>query len=352
MPGPKRKFITIAFSLVGLLASQAKGADLEINPNDPLSSAQVLQPRKPIQSALSSPSDSNFFILYVERESLVTVSFKTLPPPEPNGTSLPGQEAHGVLEGSRGQESTQPPQTQESPLAAKGPEPQEIGMEQAINGLVGVFFGNTSGFPWRWNVRLFSAQNPAAVSDSVDFSFGARIDTQAPQQRTVGLKPGMYVISIGPATDLPFIRNRLWSQDPYEVLVWMEPASPYSHDIEPNNTQTSAQRISLGKTIEGNLLGSQDKDIFKFRIEQAAYTELTFQHEALASYDCTWLVELFRLQDKDQEPIESLCSPGLAGAMTRTMLMEPGEYLLAISAPSALSYSSRAYSFSLAPKEF
>jgi len=125
MPGPKRKFITIAFSLVGLLASQAKGADLEINPNDPLSSAQVLQPRKPIQSALSSPSDSNFFILYVERESLVTVSFKTLPPPEPNGTSLPGQEAHGVLEGSRGQESTQPPQTQESPLAAKGPEPQE-----------------------------------------------------------------------------------------------------------------------------------------------------------------------------------------------------------------------------------
>lgn len=342
----------MAFSLVGLLASQAKGADLGINPNDPLLNAQVLQPGKPIQSALSSPSDSDFFTLYVERESLVTVSFKALPSPEPNAVSLPGQEADGAQEGSRGQEATKPPQAQEPSLAAEGPEPQEIGMEQAINGLVGVFFGDTSGFPWRWNVRLVSAQNPGTVNDSVDFSFGARIDTQAPQQRTVGLKPGMYVISIGPASDLPFIRNRLWSQDPYEVLVRTEPASPDSRDIEPNNTQTSAQRIPLGKAIEGNLLGSQDKDTFTFRIGQAGYTEITFQHEALASYDCTWLVELFRLQDKDQEPIESLCSPGVAGAMTRTMLMEPGEYLLEISAPNALSYSSRAYSFSLTPKEF
>lgn len=327
------------FAFFGLSGPLAFGSEPEIEPNDSLQRANPLKAGQAIQAAMADPSDKDVFTLSVSRESLVTLSFRT--PPSPSGSTL--TPLPDVSEDN--------PKGDENSQEFEPSLPPSIGMEQAIEGLVGVFFGDASGFPWRWTVALSSAPNPMEGIDRLDFSFGARIDTPLTQERTLGVKPGLYIIEIGPVMDLPLARNRLWSDQPYEIAVSVEPISPDRREIEPNNTLASAQRIALNRDIEGGLQGSQDKDLFRFRIEQEGYVEFNFGHKPLSQQDCAWLIDLSGLKGSNQEPIESLCAPGALGSLTRLLLLEPGDYVLTISAFEASAYSSNPYSFSLIPME-
>lgn len=346
-------FITFLFTLVFFSprASQALGSDPEMEPNNSLQNAQTLNPGQVIQAALDSSTDKDFFALTISRESLVTLSFRALPPPSEPTTSLPTQASVNLPQDGKNSEEVPEPSGLEVPnsTTAEPSLPSTIGLDQAVEGLVGALFGDTSRFPWRWRVSLSSAPTPYQAVDKVDFFFGARNDTSLPQERTIGLKPGLYLIQVGPIMDLPWVRNRIWSDQPYEIGVSVTPASPDRNEIEPNNTFSSAQRIMIGKQISGNLTGSADKDIFRFEVNQPGYVELHFSHDPLPAQDCTWQIDLFLLHGGDLEPIESLCSPGNTDSLERTLLLDPGEYALEIHAPEASVYSSKGYVFSLNP---
>lgn len=323
----------------------------EVEPNNSLGNAQDLPPDQTLQAALSSPTDTDVYAVFIERESLLTLSFRALPLSPTPASSAPTQQADEKAQGSHHKEQ-EPQDSLPLPATPLEPEvPSEIGMEQAVNGLVGVFFGDTSGFPWHWRVGLSSIQSPTELDEGVNFFFGARNDTLAPQEHTVGLKPGLYTIQIGPIMNLPWIRNKLWAGQPYELSIHLEPASPSTHDIEPNNSLLQAQRILIGNEIAGSLMGSEDNDVFRFHVDQPAYVELHFSHEPVPKQSCIWQVDLSLIQGTNQEPIESLCSPGTAGPLIRTLLLEPGEYALEIHSPDPSNYSSKGYVFFITPRE-
>jgi hypothetical protein len=313
----------------------AFGAEPEIESNDSFQRANPLKAGQAIQAAMAGPSDKDVFIFSVARESLVTLSFKVLA----QAPSL----TDGPTEASKPAPPEVPTVEEAEPSA-----PSDVGMEQAIEGLVGIFFGNTQGFPWRFRVSLYSAPSPYDAIDKVDFFFGARVDTHAPQQRTIGLKPGVYVIEVGPILDLPWVRNQLWSDLPYEIGISMEPASPDRREIEPNNTLASAQRIMIGNEIAGSLTGSSDKDFYRFRVDQPGYLKLSFSHELDARAGCSWQIDLSYVQGEGLSALESLCAPGNVDSLERVLLLNPGEYVLSIHPPDPSAYSSLGYDFSIA----
>jgi hypothetical protein len=341
------------FGLWAISSPLAFGLDSEIEPNNAFRSAQGLNQGQVIRAVMASPTDRDVFAVNVPRESLVTLSFQALPRPSqsiPTPLQEPSDDLSQEENAEEIQQAQEPSELEAPPLPVTEPSlPSTIGMEQAVEGLVGAFFGNTSGFPWRWRVGLSSAPNPEGSLDKVDFFFGARIDVPSPQVRTLGLKPGLYFIEIGPIMDLPLVRNRLWSDQPYEIGVSIQPASPDRNEIEPNNTLISAQRILIGHEISGGLSGSSDKDLYRFTVAQPGYVELHFSHEPLSTQNCTWQIDLSSLHGDELEPVESLCSSGSAESLDRVLLLEPGGYALEIRSPDASSYSSKGYVFSLKP---
>lgn len=339
----------VLFSLSIALCANSEPI-LEIEPNNTPSRANTIEGGQRTQGALSSRRDVDVYRIVVPSESRLTVRFRPMPMPakeEPVDQSPSPQEQ--PPSSSNKAASEQEPSTQSLEQAPEGTSaeqegPQNPTTDQAIEGLVAELFGATGAFPWKWRIAV---GEDTRGEDGFSFFFGARIDEQE-TARSFGIKPGVYEIVVGPAINLSLFSHPFWAPNPYELEVAVDPESIASYDIEPNNTFLAAQRIQAGSRIEGSFQGSADIDLFRFRTERPAYVRLTFEHDQVNDSQCLFSVNLSLIEGPETfTPVESLCSTGDTALLTRTILLEPGEYLLEIAPPTQTAFRALPYRFSI-----
>ena len=341
-----------AFALFSLSITPFANSEpiLEIEPNNTPSRANTIESGQLIQGALSSRRDIDVYRIVVPSESRLTVRFRPMPMPakeEPVDQSLNPHAQPSTS--SNKAASEQEPSTQSLEQAPEGISAEQGGLQdpttdQAIEGLMAELFGAQGAFPWKWRI---AADEESQAEGGFSFFFGARIDEQE-TTRSFGIKPGVYDIVVGPAINLSLFNHPFWSPNPYELEVAIDPASIASYDIEPNNTFLTAQRIQVGSRIEGSFQGSADIDLFKFRTERPQYVRLTFEHDQVNDSQCLFSVNLSLIEGPETfTPVESLCSTGDTALLTRTILLEPGEYLLEIAPPTQTAFRALPYRFSI-----
>ncbi len=343
-------FSAYALFSLGITPSANSEPLLEIEPNNTHSSANTIESEQLIQGALSSRRDVDVYRIVVPSESRLTVHFRPMPMPvkeEPVDQSLSPQAQPSAS--SNKAASEQEPSTQSLEQAPEGISAEQEGLQnpttdQAIEGLMAELFGAQGAFPWKWRIAV---DEESQGEGGFSFFFGARVDAQE-TARSFGIKPGVYDIVVGPAINLSLFSHPFWAPNPYELEVTIDPASIASYDIEPNNTLLAAQRIQVGSRIEGSFQGSADIDLFKFRTERPQYVRLTFEHDQANDSRCLFSVNLSLIEGPETfTPVESLCSTGDTALLTRTILLEPGEYLLKIAPPTQTAYRTLPYRFSI-----
>lgn len=171
-----------------------------------------------------------------------------------------------------------------------------------------------------WNIQFYNGQYEELFSR---LSTGTEVNQSLPK---IGLPAGTFYIKLR--------RWDGWSDVPYSVKVNYATSSNW--ETEWNNSFTTADPLSLGATVNGSIMESDDADYYKITLPSRKKLYITFQHNAVNSTNSCW--EVWVYNQNYQEITKTECQGN-----KRTVTLDAGSLskgIYYIKVKSAYSYYS------------
>ncbi len=129
-----------------------------------------------------------------------------------------------------------------------------------------------------WNITLYEEYSPDGTGSTTDFRILNRISYEkigtSVTSTSIGILPGNYKIEVECITG--------YTPDKYDIVIGYLETDAY--ETEPNDTAERYTHLPLNKTISGSARSlpddTPDTDYYLFRVTDAGYTVVYFNHEA------------------------------------------------------------------------
>lgn len=194
-----------------------------------------------------------------------------------------------------------------------------------------------------WYITLYEEYSPDGSGTTIDYRVLNRLTYESVgtgvQSAVIGVLPGNYRVEVECVSG--------YTAEKYQLAIGFA-ETPY-YEAEPNNTASRYTNLPLNRTVNGSasvLPNSEaDEDCYLFRVTDAGYTVLYFEHEADPSGSVENVAWRVRLTDEaGTEFFYTTSTMDKAMINSGIMGLSPGYYFITV---SSHMYSSVEYSLNV-----
>lgn len=187
---------------------------------------------------------------------------------------------------------------------------------------------------WRfWEIELYNSTFEPVASFSV---IGG--DMVAVNSSSYGLRAGNYYIKVS--------SGLRWSSATYDFTVKSSKTNAWEKEF--NNSYDMANSIKLGEKVNGSLMSSSDKDVYKVTINKTQKVRIRFNRKYIENAKSLWKVTLY---DNNYRELKTMSVSGgnTSNQYSETVAVKKGTYYLTVTASWWFSSTDYALTLMSAP---